>query len=258
MTDPERLFVQIWNRLTADWGRLTTFRQMGVLGEDAARESIHRNNTHFVQQQLVHGQLQHLLKDREGFIADGMDLSMPNAMTEAAVLNFRTTLHAATLVFAHSILDAAVFDCVKICAAEAPTDWAGQLGGRKVALSDAASRTYSELLREAVEVELGRLERESILAKVDRLFQLCRPTKQEFLTNGFRFDRERLTKLDALRHQVVHAPGAPIAFDSIYEDLQFMQSSGLHLFCMVGDRFSLKFSGTEAFQALSARQASPG
>ena len=258
MSPEDRLFVEVWNRLTSDWSRLTTFRQMGVLGEDAAREAIHRSNIYFVQQQLLHGEHQNLLKDRAAFIATGMAERMPHEMTEASVRNFRHTLHAATLVFAHSILDAAVFDCLRICASASPEDWRSYLAGKKVSLSEVASKSSGVLLSEAIADELSRLERESLLAKVDKTFQLCKPTKQEFLTNGFRFDRERLSRLDDLRHRVVHDPGTIASFDTIYEDLQFMQSSGLHLFSMVGDRFNLCFSGTEAVQALAARQRAPG
>lgn len=258
MPPEDRLFIEVWNRLTSDWSRLTTFRQMGVLGEDAAREAIHQNHTYFVQQQLLHGEFQHLLKNRASFVSSGMAEAMPREMTETSVRNFRYTLHAATLVFAHSILDAAVFDCLRICAAAGPDDWRPHLGAKKVALSEVASKPYSELLCDAISAELSRLEHESLMAKVDKTFQLCKPDRKEFLTNGFRFDRDRLSKLDDLRHRIVHDPGTNASFDTIYEDLQFMQSSGLHLFSMVGDRFDLRFSGLEAAQAMAARQHDPG
>ena len=93
-----------------------------------------------------------------------------------------------------------------------------------------------------------------MLAKIEKVFQLCKPSRQEFLTNGFRFETDRLKQLDDLRHSVVHDPDFNGAFDTIYEDIQFMQSSGLHLFCMIGDRFNLCFSGAEALQAMTARK----
>lgn len=253
MPPEDRLFVEVWNRLTSDWNRLTTFHRMGQLGESAAREAIHRDHTYFVEQQLVGGMLQHLLKDKVGFLAAGMDKSMPRQMTDAAVHNFVYTLDAATIVFAHSILDAAIFDCLRICAIAAPDSWRENLGARKVSLNEVALKSASDLLREAIESELTRLERESLLGKVDRTFQLCKPEKQEYLTNGFRFERDRLVKLDELRHNVVHDPSTVVSFGTLSDDLDFMQKSGLHIFSMVGDKFGLCFSGTEAVQALVAR-----
>jgi len=255
MSSADRLFVEVWNRLTHDWARITTFRQMGVLGEDAARDAIHRTSIRYIEQQLLNGEHAAFLKDREAFIRDGWADRMPHEMTETSVKNFRQTLHGATLVFAHSILDAAMFDCVRICAIAAPQEWGTFLGSRKVPLSEVATTPYADLLQRAIDGDLIRLERESLLAKVDRVFQICRPEKTEYLTNGFRFDRDRLQRLDNLRHDVVHAPDGNWAFDTIYDDLQFLQSSGIHIFVMVGQQFSLCFSGDEAMRALTSRSA---
>lgn len=254
MPTAEHLFTQVWNRLTSDWTRLTTFRQMGLLGEDAAKEAVHKSNTYFVQQQLLNGEYQTLLKDRAKFIEEGMAEILPQSMTDSSVKTFRHTLHAATLVFAHSILDAAIFDCLQICAIMAPQNWSEQLVSKKVLLSETASKGYTELLNNAITDELKRLERESLMTKFDRVFQLCRPKQQEYLTNGFRFDRERLLKLDDTRHKVVHSPETIASFDSIYEDLQFMQSSGVHVFCMIADSFGLQLNPSEACKDLFDRQ----
>lgn len=256
MSPADRIFIGVWNRLTSDWSRLTTFRQMGVLGEDAARDALYRQNTYFVQQRLLNGELRKLLRDPDSFVKDGLAERMPLEMTEAAAKDFRRTLHASTLVFAHSILDAALYDCVRICAIAAPDDWSDIVRNRKVALAEVATKSYADLLRDHIEAELDRLERESLLNKVDRIFQICRPTKTEYLTNGFRFDRDRLEELDKLRHEVVHVADGDWSMDTIYDDLEFMRRSGLHVFVLVGERFDLCFSGKEAFEALAARRRS--
>ncbi len=64
-----------------------------------------------------------------------------------------------------------------------PDQWVDILGNRKVPLAVIKKSSYGDLLREAIDAELIRLERASLLAKVDRVFQVCRPTKQEYLTN---------------------------------------------------------------------------
>lgn len=256
MSNCDHVFIDVWNRLTHDWSRLTTFRRMGVLGETSAREAIHRENAHFMGE-LLYGRHQNLLKDRDYFLRDGVAEEMRERMTEDAVTNFRQTLHASTLVFAHSILDAAIYDCVRICAEAAPLEWSSFLGNKKVHLSEVAMKNHEELLQEAIKGELVRLERESLPAKCDRVFQICKPTKSEYLTNGFRFDRDRLCALDDLRHKVVHKPSGNWIFDNIYDDLQFMQSSGLHIFSLVGEHFQLCFSGREAMEALAMRKAEP-
>lgn len=253
MNNSDRLLIEVWNRLTHDWGRITTFHQMGLLGEDAARAAIHRSNTYFVEEQLLNGKYQHLLKDPDSFVESETAQQMPKAMTQTAVDTFRRTLNEAALVFAHSLLDAAIYDCLKICAISAPSSWANFVAKRKIHLSDAQDKSYSELLNLAINADLERLERESLLSKSDRIFQVCKPTKSEYLTNGFRFDRQRLEGIDDTRHKIVHASDADWSIDNIHEDLAFMQSSGLHIFSMVGECFNLCFSGVEAINALIER-----
>jgi hypothetical protein len=249
----QRIFIEVWIRLTSDWSRVTTFHQMGVLGEDAAREAIHRSNTYFVQQQLVSGTHRNWLNDPESFVRQGFDQKMPLAMTEQSVKDFRRTLRASALVFAHSILDAAVFDSVRICAMTVPDQRVDMIGNRKVSLAAVGKTSYGDLLRGAIDAELMRLERESLLSKVDRVFQICRPTKQEYLTNGFHFNLDRLTRLDDLRHKVIHSPGGDWGFESFHEDLDFMRNSGLHIFAVIAERFSLSVSGTDYKEVLSTR-----
>jgi hypothetical protein len=253
MSTADMLLAGVWNRLTHDWERVATFRQMGLLGEDTAREAIHRNHEYFVQRRLLNGELQKLLKDRDGFVSSGLAERLPGEMTESAVSNYRRTLHASTLVFAHSILDAAMYDCLRICAEEGLEEWGKLLENRRVSLAEVSSKSLIQLVGAVVTQELDRVERESLLAKTDLLFQLCKPTRAEILTNGFRFDRARLQSLDQLRHKVVHAPDAEWSFSGIYDDLEFMRNCGLHVFSMVGVRFGLVFSGREAAEALAQR-----
>jgi len=136
----------------------------------------------------------------------------------------------------------------------APDQWADIIGNRKVPLAAVGKTPYVDLLRGAIDSELMRLERESLLSKVARVFQICRPTsKQEYLTNGFHFDLDRLTRLDDLRHKVIHSPGGDWGFESIYEDLDFMRNSGLHIFALIAERFNLTVSGTDYKEVLSTR-----
>lgn len=257
MNTATRLYIEVFNRLSVEWSRILTFHQMGTIGQDSARDAIYRNNLHFIRHQLLQGEHRQLLKDPEAFARDGLAEQAPRLMTDHAVTTYRQTLDAASLVFTHSILDAAMLDCLRICALLAPSEWLVTLKDKKVGIAEAASRPFAELLGEAISTELTRLERQSLIAKIDRLFQLCKPNKQSFLTNGFRFNRDRLLKLDELRHEVVHVPGKPQPFVSLHQDLGFMQNCGMHIFAMLNERFSLQFSGEEIVEVLRATNGYP-
>ena len=192
MEDEFTIFADVWIKLTGDLGRVISFNNMGRLGLASATAQVHANNIEFIEQGLKSDNFKHFLKDPEVFFRDGHDKALIQAMTQAAVGSFEQSLDAASLVFAHSILDAALHDCLRLSALAVPEDWMQFVGKRNVALNEIGKKSSAEHLQEAIVGELDRLERESLLKKVDRLFQLCKPKKQIYLTNGFRFDRDRL------------------------------------------------------------------
>jgi hypothetical protein len=212
MEDDFTRFADVWIKLTTDWNRILTFRRMGRLGLESATAKLHASNVQFVQHELVSGDFKHLLKDPDAFVREGHDSTLITAMTEGTVGSFEESLDSAALVFAHSILDSAVLDCLWISAFSAPRDWMEFVGKRSIPLSEVETKSPAEHIKTAVSGELDRLERESLLKKVDRLFQLCKPKKQTYLTNGFKFDRDRLKRLDALRHAIVHTPESGVSF----------------------------------------------
>jgi hypothetical protein len=256
MDDATQRFIGIFTRLTLDWSRITTFREMGTYGQGLAREVMLKSNVDYIQNTLLRGNHKHFLKDPESFERDGFAELAILSMTESAVKTFRQTLDAASLVFAHSMLDGAMFDCLHVCALLAPEEWLRALEDKKVGLREVEARSFNQLLRDAIEGELGRLERQSLVAKIDRLFSLCKPKKQIFLTDGFVFNRDRLLALDTLRHVVVHSPGKPQTFEDLHNDLEFMKKCGLHVFSMIQDRFGLQFSGSQLFESFRARSQS--
>lgn len=226
-----------------------------MLGLDSATAKLHTSHVQFVQHELVSGDFKHLLKNPDAFVREGHDSTLIKAMTEGAVASFEESLDSAGLVFAHSILDSAVHDCLWISAFSAPRDWIEFIGKRSIPLSELETKSPAEHIKLALSGELDRLERESLLKKVDRLFQLCKPKKQMYLTNGFKFDRDRLERLDALRHAIVHAPGKRRQFPSVADDLDFLRKSGLHLVVMLSETYEAGLNTRELLAAYQRRNS---
>jgi hypothetical protein len=62
-------------------------------------------------------------------------------------------IDAATLIFYHSILDGVAFDCLRVTALQASSDWEKELSGMQVGLLEARDQTYEQLLRAKVTVK---------------------------------------------------------------------------------------------------------
>ena len=53
--------------------------------------------------------------------------------------------------------------------------WQPFIENKKVSLKDIGGRTYEEVCEQKLDDYLKQFEKESLLTKVDRLFQVCRP-----------------------------------------------------------------------------------
>jgi hypothetical protein len=158
------------------------------------------------------------------------------AMTANQLSVFNISVDAAALVFMHSALDAAVQDLCLVCALVAPSDCEGFIAAQKVSLADLKGADYAALLRGRLSKYVTALERESLLKRVDLLFQLCRPT--DFARTGYSYDRARLEKSDRDRQSVIHGDG--VVLDDIASDLEYLFETGLFLFGMVNHRYGVR------------------
>jgi len=150
---------------------------------------------------------------------------------------------AATLIFYHSILDGVAFDCLRVTALQAPSDWENELSGMQVGLLEARDQTYEQLLRAKVNKRLDELERESLLAKVGKLFARCKPEPKWSPMYGYAYDQTRIKQFDDQRHEIVHgsAVGKPLVlFPVTDESLFYLSRTGMFFVGLINMRYGLQ------------------
>ncbi|MBV8658701.1 MAG: hypothetical protein JO142_12830 [Burkholderiales bacterium] len=237
---PDTLFAKIFNRLTIGWHEVETFRKIGKYGLPDASAQYYVEQEDFVAELIADENLSKCLVDVKTFVEDGHASRTPDFLTKSAISVFRLHLDSASLVFAHSILDAALLDLCDVCSMLAPRDWLPVLALKKVDIGSVFNKGMDDLLHELIQKKLEELERESLLKKVDLIFQLCQPDGRVVEPAGFRFDRDRLLSLDGFRHEIVHSNGKRDDSRDIDADLEFMRNCGLHLWCHVNLRYGIR------------------
>jgi len=153
------------------------------------------------------------------------------------------SLDAAVLVFYQSLLDASAFDYCRVSALHAPRDWEKDLKNTQVQLLETQSKSYDQLLQAKLDERLEKLERESLLAKVDRLFARCNPPSGWSPMVGYVFDRERIKRFDDQRHEIVHgrALGKPLTlFEISDENLFYVQQTGMYFMGLITFKYHLR------------------
>ncbi len=155
---------------------------------------------------------------------------------------FRVAVDAASLVFAHSILDDAALQYCRVTSIVAPSSWEPFVFNKPVKLEEVRKESYQKLLMAKISDALKKLERESLLTKFNKVFQICQPKPDFKPIRGFSFDRSRLEELDTLRHEIIHETGPVRPLPRGDDDLDFLKMCAFHLMRMVTHCFGVTWN----------------
>jgi hypothetical protein len=182
---------------------------------------------------------------------------LTKAITEQSVTTFESALDAATLIFAHSVLDSAALDWCRVCALAEPEDFMPHIDQKKVTLSEVQRAEYSELRETAINGYLDRLEREPLIKKLDLIFSLCPPSPTFVGIEDYRYDRDRIIALDNLRHDYVHRGALSVRLPRGDDDLSFLSLTDAFLLFLVIQRFGIRLWPIFNFLANAVGAISP-
>ena len=204
MTEAEKLFNRVFKRWTNRQSFILSFRVTSDFGIEAARENIRLEKVRFVDSMVRGGEYDKLFPDKSGFFKAIPAEKLIEDMTEATVRYGQMGVDAASIVFAHSMLDGAALDYCRVTALVAPRDWEITLDQRQIRLSEARELGYDEMLKRKLDEYFKQLEYESLLKKADLLFARCQPPDKWSPMRNYTYDRNRLEQLDSYRHEIIH------------------------------------------------------
>lgn len=241
MASPEELFTQAFNGITSRFSVVQSLRRVANLGMPLATPKVHEEWLVFAHQLFHDPQYEHMFLDKKQALqASGGIEGMGKTMAENQLSMFKAAVDAASLVFAHSIVDSAALDYLRVTAAHNHSDWIPFVEQKKISVSTLKGRTYDEIVKDTVAEYLDLLDRQSLLTKVDRLFQICKPEPHFEPMNDYKFDRDRLEKLDRLRHDIVHGSGPVTALEDGDDDVWFLQKTAFYFMGLVNMRYDTR------------------
>lgn len=148
------------------------------------------------------------------------------------------TAEASCVVFAHSMLDAAVLDYCRVSAMMNVEDWRPWVEEDKFTLRQLGESDPSGLLVEAIEGFMKKLNNKSLLNKIETLQSVCKPGSAEIRKN-YQFDGARIRSIDDLRHAIVHKDAFGSRIQNATDDLEYLWQTNLYLSQLVTHRYSL-------------------
>ena len=239
MPDPETLFNEAFMRWVIDrWVVIHSFRRVSSAGLSHAKDVVSAYSERIVREHLGAPEHAHLYIGAPEHRHESM-AQLAHAVAATDIENSQASVDAASVVFAHAILDGAAFDCCRISSAIAPSDWEGYIAERQVRLTVLKEVSHEEIVRDVVEKYVAILERESLLKKVDLLFARCQPPADWSPMSNYAFDRARLEAFDHLRHDIIHGSG-PRPIPSLDVELDYLGRTTFFLFGLLNHRYQLK------------------
>ena len=146
-------------------------------------------------------------------------------------------IHAATVVFAHAILERLLHDLLQILGETLVSAIAPRLAEKKVRLGDLRSEAADTLEARAVAAHIRDLFRESLEKKINFLFSVC-DFRADCQDDGYRYDQERLLQLDRDRQNLLHHAVLSSREQEPSLDLPFVQNTGFFFINLVAARLN--------------------
>jgi antitoxin HicB len=234
--EAERLSAQILARTTSAWNAVFIFQRVGQLGLPHATPQLALEHQRALFERFG---------TRQQLFERGLLDIIPKATKVYAAATFQSALDAASLIFAHSVLDSAAFDWCRVCAVARPDDLIRYIDQRRVPLSELRETSFEQLRARELTQYLEALERESLLKKMDIIFAACRPSPKFVGVRKYHYDRNRIATLDNLRHDYVHGSALGKSLPQGEDDLKYLQDTTTFLFTLVHRRYKLQLDSDE-------------
>lgn len=248
MMDENKQYTLIFLRMNRGWAVITSLRQVSLAGMPYAKKIVAEQHKALMADLTASGTLEQLMIGVNG--PDDLRKTgdwLHQQLTDLTVRNASHSIDAASLVFAHTVLDDALGSFLEITSDLATSFWQDRVGKKQIDIEVLKQSSIAQVWSAAVEKEVGRIVRnDSILTKCDLLHAICKPlSAPQNEARKYKFDRAVLARLDQLRQEIIHGDLLGDEIPDMAENLGYLQDTWFYFFILMHDRFNLRIDPQE-------------
>ena len=263
MSQAEDVFAETFVNTLKGWSLVHSFRQVAAVGASHVVPQIERGWMEALNEFDAEGVFEKILVPPDGAtqgvkekffeVAGGLP-AMAQKMASGQMADHSYATDAASLVFAHSIVDSAAYDCCRTTGLISPDDWESAVEKKTFTLKDIKGEAYETLRERKLEKYFLRLERKSLLHKLAALRRVCKPPAGFSNMKGYSYDEGRISELDTLRHKVVHGGRVVQPLPNGDADIWYLLQTSMHLMILVNHRFGITIDEVHFKRAMMQAQ----
>lgn len=242
---PDEEFTIAFRRMNNGWAIIHSLRMVSTAGMPYAAKIVEGEQTSLVSDLTVSGQL----KEFTIGIVDDDDLKkttdfLSQKLTEQTLKNASSSVDAASLLFAHSVLEEGLNSFLGITSDVAPEFWKDRVKKKPFDLEAVMKRGLDDVVASFVREKIWSIRRsESLINKTDLLLEICKPSGPPSNPN-YKFDATKLKAIDKLRQDIVHGDLLGTAIADIDEKLEYLRNTWMYFFMLMHERFGLRLDMT--------------
>jgi hypothetical protein len=155
---------------------LRSFRRVATEGIKPAKERVYKENFHVLDQLRTEGWR---FPNPDAVFNDKFRHQTAMDITQVVITGASRVVDAASLVFAHSVLEAVVYDCLIVSSQVAPDKWLKEIKDRKVSYEMLTAKSLQEIRADLIQSRIDEFVRQKDLpTRIDYLISLCKPVPQ--------------------------------------------------------------------------------
>jgi hypothetical protein len=227
------------------WAIIHSLRTVSTAGMPYAARMVQVQQTSLISDLTVSGQLKKFIIG----IANDDDLKKTAALlsqklTEQTLKNASSSVDAASLLFAHSVLEDGLNSFVGVTSEVAAEFWKDRVKKKPFDLEAVMKSGLDDLVASFVREKIRTIRRsESLITKTELLLEICKPSGTPSNPN-YKFDASKLKVIDKLRQDIVHGDLLGTDIADIDENLQYLQDTWMYFFMLMHERFGLRLDPT--------------
>jgi hypothetical protein len=241
--NPDQEFTVVFKRMTNGWAIIDSLRNVAALGMPFAIKLVEVQHKSFVSDLTGSGQLEKFIIG----IKDADDLKktadfLREKLTEQTMKNAAYSVDAASLVFAHTVLEDGVNSYLGITSHFVPDFWKEWVKKKQFDLEAVMKHGLDDVVAKIIRKEVWSIRRnDSLVKKANLLLAICKPSAPN---PYYSFDQEKVTAIDKLRQDIVHGDLLGTEITEIDEKLLCLRNTWLYFFKLMHNTFGLRIDTT--------------